>query len=101
MPGFAASKAAMTLSNWAVSGSLCVCQYWMVTGSEASVGTSVAASVDASVGASVATLDGSVSGAEVGAAAGPQAVRTVAETISELTNIHTKRFVFISPYLHF
>jgi hypothetical protein len=43
----------------------------------------------------------SVAGAEVGAAAGAQAARTVAETINKLTNIHTKRLVFISLYLHF
>jgi hypothetical protein len=66
----------------------------MVTGSGAIVGASAGASVGAAAGASVTAT------AAVGDSAGlPQADSIVAETINKLTNIHTKRFFFISLYL--
>jgi hypothetical protein len=85
----------MTLSNWADSGSLWVCQYWRVTGSGAFVGASAAgASV---TGAEVA----SVFGACVAAGAEPQAANKVAETINKLINVQIKRLFFISLFSFF
>ena len=56
--------------------------------------------VIARVGAGL-LAEASVAGAAVGVAAGAQAANKVAEMINKLTNIHVKRLIFISLYLHF